>query len=189
LNFVTPNVQAEPKLQWPNLDNSFAYMGGVLSFLVSASETEGGLTILRFVSRHGNEPPPHVHSNEHEVMQVHDGEIEFFVEGSRESVVAKAGHTVHLPRGRAHGLVFRTPEVCATTVLHAMGGARTSEDALKAIASGPATSMDLPREAPNYGSVDREQLKRIAELAAAAGVTFLSPEQAAKLLPGYPGKH
>jgi quercetin dioxygenase-like cupin family protein len=189
VNVATPNVPAGPKLEWPNLANSFAYMGGILSFLVSASETEGGLTILRFVSRHGNEPPPHVHSNEHEVMHVHDGEIEFFLEGAQESVVAKAGQTIHLPRGRAHGLLFRTPVVCATTTLHAVGGTPTSEQALKAIASGPASSMELPQEAPSYGAIDHGQLKKIAELAAAAGVTFLNPEQAAKLLPGYPGKN
>ncbi len=48
----------------------------------------------------------------------------------------------------------------------------------------PATSMNLPTEAVTYMMDDPSHAIR---LGAANGIRFLSPEEAAELLPHYPG--
>lgn len=119
--------RTQPTLRTPDLSNSFNYMGLIHSWLVSDSETEGGFMMNRFLARPGSEPPPHVHHFEHEIFHILEGEIEFYVEDYEQSFVAKPGSTMHLPRGLAHALIFRTPRVCSLAMLYAVEGHHTAE--------------------------------------------------------------
>lgn len=187
MDTMEQTAKSEPTLRMPDLSNSFNYMGVIHSWLVNDWETEGGFMMNRFLARPGSEPPPHVHHFEHEMFYVLEGEIEFYVEGADRSFLAKAGSTMHLPRGRAHGLLFRTPHVCSLAMLYAVAGHRTAESFLRTMATGPASSMELPKEALEYGTMDPEQMQQVFELAKQHGFSFLSPEETASRLPLFPG--
>ncbi len=173
----------EPTLRVPDLSNSFNYMGVVHSWLVNDWETEGSFMMNRFLARPGSEPPPHVHHFEHEIFHVLEGEIEFYIEGAPQTFLARPGSTMHLPRGLAHGLIFRTPHVCSLAMLHAVSGHPTAETFLRSMATGPATSMDLPESAPEYATMDPEQMQKTFRLAEENGFSFLKPEELATRLP------
>lgn len=167
-------------------ENSLAYMGSLLSFAVSRSDTGGGLCVLIAHVRPGSEPPPHVHQHEHEIYHLLEGEVDFYVEGANV-VRAEPGATVFLPATRAHALVFKSP-ARFLTVLHGVAGRDiATEDYLKAMAIGPAESLELPRNADRYATIDPEQMAKAVQLAADHDVMFLSPEEVAGRLPNYPG--
>lgn len=169
-------------------DTSLAYMGSILSFLVSAEETGGGLFALVVHARQGNEPPPHVHLWEHEVYYMLDGEIEVFVEGAEGGQVVRAGQSVLLPCGKAHAVAYRTPTIRAFVVLHAVEGERIGSEAyFRGLAIGPAESMDLPDDADRYATLDPAAMAEAERLAADNGVAFPSAEEVAAKLPGYAG--
>ena len=177
---------SEPSLRVPDLSNSFNYMGVIHSWLVNDSETEGSFMMNRFQARPGSEPPAHVHHFEHEIFHVLEGEIEFYVEGAQQSFLAKPGSTMHLPRGKAHVLIFRTPYVCSLAMLHAVSGHQTAQAFLKSMSTGPATSMELPETAPEYATMNPEEMQKTFKLAEEHGFTFLTPDETAKRLPLFP---
>ena len=50
-----------------NVDSTFAYMGSLMTFLATGSETGGRFALMEYHTKPGNEPPPHVHEREHEL--------------------------------------------------------------------------------------------------------------------------
>ena len=178
---------SKPTLRVPDLSNSFNYMGVIHSWLVNDWEAEGSFMMNRFLARPGSEPPPHVHHFEHEFFYILDGEIEFYVEGEETSFLGKPGCTMHLPRGLAHALVFKTPHVCSLAMLHAVSGHQTAEAFLRSMTTGPATSMKLPAVAPEYATMDKEGMQKAYKLAEENGFTFLCPDEITKRLPLFPG--
>lgn len=173
--------------QTVDVNNSLAYMGSILSFLVPSDKTGGRLSVLIAHSRPGSEPPPHVHNHEHEVYYLIEGEVDFFVEGTREAIHAKPGGMVFLPSGKAHAMYFRCPARFVTVIHGVEGHDVTTEAYLKTMAIGPAESLDLPPEADRYATIDPADMARAFKLAADHGVTFLTPEETAIRLPNYPG--
>jgi quercetin dioxygenase-like cupin family protein len=53
-----------------NSDSTFAYMGSLITFLATGSETDGRFALMEYHTKPGNEPPPHVHEREHELYFV-----------------------------------------------------------------------------------------------------------------------
>jgi quercetin dioxygenase-like cupin family protein len=163
---------------------TLAYMGSLLSFLASADQTGGSLSMLVAHARHGSEPPAHVHHREHELYYMLEGEIDFFCEGADRVFKARPGDSVFLPQDKAHALSFVTPEVRMLTVLHATGSLPVGiEPYLIKMATGPATSMVLPENETQYATATAEQIQKATQMAASFGVSFLSPEETAKRLP------
>lgn len=178
----------DPFARGATVDCSLAYMGSVLSFLVNAAETGGGLSILQSYTRRGNEPPPHVHLHEHEIFFILDGEVEYFCEGTDRSLVARSGELVFLPQQKAHAFYYRTPEVKVLTILHAPGGGQVrSEQLFRKMATGPAPSMSLPDDATRFSTADATAIEKVVKLAAEHDAILLSPDEIARRLPNYPG--
>lgn len=184
---TSEKVSSQAFLKTVGVDTSLAYMGSLLSFLVSSQDTGGGLTVLIAHSRSGSEPPPHVHHHEHEVYYILEGEVDFFVEGVAETISAGPGGMAFLPCGKAHAMYFKS-DVRFLTVVHGVDGQdATSEAYLKMMAIGPAKSLELPPNADKYATIAPEEMARATQLAADHGVIFLTPEEVTARLPHYPG--
>jgi quercetin dioxygenase-like cupin family protein len=64
----------------PALNNSTWYKGILVSQMAGASDNDGAFDFVVSKMRRGTEPPPHVHSREHEVFYILAGEINVYVD-------------------------------------------------------------------------------------------------------------
>ena len=178
----------KPLCDGPKLENSLAYMGSLVSFLAENSQTGGRFSLMWGIARRGNEPPPHVHAREHEIYFILEGEVEYFCEGEEKSFLARAGEMMFLPQGRAHATYFRSEQFRAIAVAIATGSEPTTLDAyFRQMAVGPATKLEVPDDASTYREMGASDVQKAMEIAAAHGITFLSPEETESRLPMYPG--
>ena len=190
-----PNVQTPaslssptPILSRPELGNSLAYMGSLVSFLAENPQTCGRFSLMWGIARRGNEPPPHVHAREHEIYYMLEGEVEFFCEGQEKSFLARAGEMMFLPQGKAHATYFRSEQFRAIAVAIATGSEPTTLDTyFRQMAVGPATKLDVPDDASTYRELGAGDIQKAIEIATSHGITFLSPEETTRRLPNYPG--
>ena len=159
-------------------------MGNLITIMVRGSETGGRYALVKGSAKVGNEPPPHFHQWENETWYVVEGLLEFFWERQEKSVMVRAGESVFLPRGIAHGVYYRSPTVQVLLVAQADGEHSVGLDTYFEQVSEPATSMELPKDAVTYVMNNPEETMR---LAAENGVILLSPEETARRLPHYPG--
>lgn len=81
--------------------NRRAYMGGLVSLIVTGDETNGAFSLAQNVLPVGFATPFHRHSLEEETFYLLDGEAEFLVDGKLFRVAT--GAVVFLPRGSEHG--------------------------------------------------------------------------------------
>jgi quercetin dioxygenase-like cupin family protein len=93
----------------PALENSTWYKGILVSQMAGTSDNEGAFDFVVSKMRRGTEPPPHVHSREHEVFYILSGEINVYVE--RKVIRVSAGEFMFLPRGVPHAFLFESDEV------------------------------------------------------------------------------
>ena len=98
----------EPLLAKSTLDNSYWYIGHLLSVLLKAEDTGGLLSLLKVTEVKGLEPPPHTHTREDEIFYLLNGEIEFFVGG--KTYKATAGDCMFLPRNIMHSFKVITEQ-------------------------------------------------------------------------------
>lgn len=70
------------------------------SLLISAERTGGEYELMRFVVPAGHGPPPHIHEREVECFYIVDGEFE--VLRGEQTIRARPGDFVHLPRNVPH---------------------------------------------------------------------------------------
>jgi quercetin dioxygenase-like cupin family protein len=98
----------EPLLAKPTLDNSYWYLGHLLSVLLSAEKTGGLLALLKVTEIKGLEPPPHTHIREDEIFYLLNGEIEFRVGG--KTYKAASGDCMFLPRNMEHSFSVLTEQ-------------------------------------------------------------------------------
>ena len=87
-----------------------------------------------------------------------EGCAKFFC--GKDRFIADAGDCVFIPRGVPHTMTFLTPSVRALAVVSAVAARPVTLDQFFLLMSAPARSLDLPA---------------------------LSPDEACKLMPGYPG--
>jgi mannose-6-phosphate isomerase-like protein (cupin superfamily) len=117
-------------------------------------ETNGDYYVFEVVSPPGLGIPPHVHQHEDEVIYVAEGE--YAVVLGTEIFTAKAGATLHFPRGTPHGFqnVGATP---GKTIWHVTPGANFEPffDELGALPAGPP---DLAYVAALFGRYGMEIL-------------------------------
>ena len=166
------------------LQTSKFYMGNLITIMVRGSETGGRYALVKGSAKVGNEPPPHFHQWENETWYVVEGLLEFFWERQEKSIMVRAGESVFLPRGIAHGVYYRSPTVQVLLVAQADGEHSVGLDTYFEQVSEPATSMELPKDAVTYVMNNPEETMR---LAVENGVILLSPEETARRLPHYPG--
>jgi len=98
--------KVEPVLSSPNLNNSYWYMGHLMSVLVSSEQTIGSFSLIHGYEIQGLEPPPHTHTREDESFYLLSGEIEFTV--GEKIFNVKAGNWIFLPRKIQHSFQVKT---------------------------------------------------------------------------------
>ena len=85
-------------------------------------------------------------------------------------------------------MYFKSAEIRALIILHAHeNGSIGIEPYFRQMAIGPAMSMGLPEVATQYSTAAPHEMQNAFRLAAANGITLLSPEETARRLPFYPG--
>jgi mannose-6-phosphate isomerase-like protein (cupin superfamily) len=164
------------------VDSTISYMGSLMTFLAKSSETSGRFALMEYYTKPGNEPPPHIHEREHELYFVLEGSMRFYCEDKILDI--KAGEAVFLPQGKAHAFNCTSPVVRTLILAQAIGAEPVVLDNYFLAMGEPARDMSLPREAITYAVDDPERAIRIAAL---YGIRILTPLEAEKELPQYPG--
>lgn len=165
------------------LDTTRFYMGSLMSFLTTGAETEGGFALMEYRGKPGNEPPPHIHLWENEIVYVLDGVMEMYCGDT--VMLLHPGEMAFVPRGQPHAFYIRSAQFRALVIVQAVG-----EDSVQLAEyfrrmSTPAVSMTLPLN--TAGTYQAEDPERAVALANEHGMTILSPDEAAIALPQYPG--
>jgi mannose-6-phosphate isomerase-like protein (cupin superfamily) len=91
----------------PTLDISTWYKGILSTQLATDENTGGAFDLVLAKMKSGTEPPPHVHTREHEFFYVLDGSLDAYVDDKVFQV--GPGECVFLPVGRPHASSFDRP--------------------------------------------------------------------------------
>jgi quercetin dioxygenase-like cupin family protein len=162
----------------PGLSNSTWYKGILVSQMAGTLDNAGAFDLIISKIKRGTEPPPHVHSREHELFYLFSGEMQVYV--GEEVFTVTAGECVFLPRGIPHGFLISTEEVHNLTLI-TPGGFLDAVNRMNA----PAERMEVPTDAdsPTYASSDLTETFRIFER---YGIRFLTEGEIRTELPQYP---
>ncbi|MBX7246385.1 MAG: cupin domain-containing protein [Candidatus Sumerlaeaceae bacterium] len=147
------------------LSNSHWYMGHLMSILVDGGDTGGAYTFTTNIQRKGFEPPPHIHSKEHELFYHFDGEFEY--SGGKDKFHAKAGSTVFLPKDVAHQFQILSDQSRMIILLTPSGF-----DQFFLAHSRPAEHLDTPPD-PS----EPVNIPQMIQMATEFGCSFLQPGQ------------
>ena len=168
----------KPFKQAPSIAISTWYKGILSTELATDENTGGAFDFVLSHMRSGTEPPPHVHTREHEFFYVLDGKLDAYV-GDNVFHVGP-GECAFFPVGRPHTFIIRSPEI-RMLVLITPGGL------MKCIASMamPAEKLEIPSDSVTYATADLEEtMKKFLKY----GVRFLSPEEIANEMPVFPSR-
>ena len=165
-----------------DVNSTFAYMGSLMTFLAKGSETGGRFALMQYHTKPGSEPPPHVHEREHELYFVLEGTMRFYCED--KTLEIGAGEVVFLPQGKAHAFHCTSNVVRTLIFVQASGKDAVGLDSYFLAMGEPAGSMVLPESAVTYSIDDPEHAIRVG---ASNGIRILSPSEARRALPQYPG--
>src|SRR5262249_45457697 len=162
----------------PGLGHATWYKGILVRQMAGTSDNDGAFDVVVSKMRRGTEPPPHVHSREHEVFYILSGAITVYVD--RKVFQVSAGEFMFLPRGVPHAFLLESNEVHQFTLV-APGG---FIDAVNEM-SAPAERLDVPTHADTitYANAD---LTRTIEMFEQYGVRFLTEEETLATMPEYP---
>lgn len=152
------------KLSRSTLDNSYWYLGNLMSVLVSSEDTNNQFSLLYHQMIPGVEPPPHTHSNEEESFYILDGEMEFTV--ANNVFHAKSGDWVFLPRNVEHAFKILTEKV--DVLMHLSPG---GFEGFFIEMSDPAEKLSLPPRPEGPPDVPK-----LLETASRYGIVFAKPE-------------
>ncbi|REE69639.1 quercetin dioxygenase-like cupin family protein [Paenibacillus taihuensis] len=97
-----------------NDDNTYFFLNGLASILVSGEDTNGEFCIIHFTGKKDAGPPLHIHEAEDETFLVVEGELEIQI--GDEIIHAKAGDYVFAPRGIPHApkTISETSQIVVT---------------------------------------------------------------------------
>ena len=129
-------------------------IGNDVTVKLTAQQTAGEYYLFEVITPPGVGVPPHVHSNEDEIIEVVDGEFEFFLGG--QTYRATAGSLVHFPRHVPHAFmnVGSIPGKTQWTVIPGSGFEQFFDE-LGALPDGPP---DLEKVAAIFAKYDMEIL-------------------------------
>jgi quercetin dioxygenase-like cupin family protein len=179
---ITMQTIPAPFTRAATLDTTKFYMGGLMSFLTTGADTGGCFALMEYRGKPGNEPPPHIHLWENEIIYVLDGVMELYC-GER-IMHLHAGEMGFIPRGQPHAFYIRTPDFRALAAVQSVGEQPVGLDSFFLRMSSPATTMALPTDPVTYQTEDPAH---VVAVAAEHGMQILSPEETAIALPLYPG--
>ena len=171
-------IGLEPFKHAPAVEISTWYKGILSTLLATDDDTGGAFDLVLSNMRSGTEPPPHVHSREHEFIYVLDGKLDVYI-GNHVFQVG-AGECAFLPLGRPHAWIIRSPKI-RMLVLITPGGFMKS----LALMAAPAEKMEIPSDSITYATANLEETMKIF---LKHGVRFLSPEEIADEMPAFPSR-
>ncbi|WP_121356905.1 cupin domain-containing protein [Flavisolibacter nicotianae] len=159
-NMKNEDALLMPMLSNRNKENSYWYIGHLMSLLVTSKETGGQYALIRATERKGLEPPPHTHTKEDEAFLILEGEVIYTV-GNRK-FNAKQGDVMFLPKNIQHSFKIQS-EKLETLILLTPGGLENYFVEM----SKPAEELALPPMP--QGSPD---IKKLIATASKYGVKF-----------------
>jgi quercetin dioxygenase-like cupin family protein len=101
--------EAAARVGRSTVSNACWYREQLIIFLVIGEDTAGRFSLLRVHGVQGAEPFPHVHTREDETLYVLAGALTVEVGG--ETLRARAGEIITIPRRLAHQVRYDGPEV------------------------------------------------------------------------------
>jgi len=126
-----------PALTNRTKENSYWYIGHLMSLLVTSKDTGGHYALIRATERRGLEPPPHIHTKEDEAFLILEGEVVYTV--GHQNFHAKEGDVMFLPKNIQHSFKIQT-EKLETMILLTPGGLENYFVEM----SRPAEALELP---------------------------------------------
>lgn len=147
----------KPLLTSGNKENSYWYIGHLMSLLLISGQTGGRYALLHATERRGLEPPPHTHTKEDETFLILKGAV-IYTAGD-QTFSAKAGDVMFLPRNIQHSFKIQT-ETLETLMLLTPGGFENyfiemgvpaGEFRLPPVPEGPPDIPKLIATASKYG--------------------------------------
>lgn len=149
-----------PVLLAPDLNNSYWYIGTLISILLSSEDTGGAFSLIHGYEIQGLEPPPHIHTHEDESFYILDGEITYTA--GDKLLKATRGSWVYLPRNIEHS--FRVITSRAEVLIHLSPG---GFEKYFIEMSEPASALVIPPMPQGPPDV-----RRIVETASRYGIRF-----------------
>ena len=169
-------VSLKPFKHTQTIERSTWYKSILITQLATAEETGGAFDLVLGNMRTGTEPPPHVHTREHEFFYVLDGKLDVYIEDKVFQV--GPGECAFLPLGRPHAFIIRSPKI-RMLVLITPGGFMKS----LALMAAPAERLEIPSDSVTYATANLDETMKIF---LKHGVRFLSPEEIANEMPTFP---
>jgi mannose-6-phosphate isomerase-like protein (cupin superfamily) len=172
-------ISLKPFKHAPSIEISTWYKGILSTLLATDDDTGGAFDLVLSNMRSGTEPPPHLHTREHEFFYVLDGKLDVYV-GDNVFQVGP-GECAFLPLGRPHAFIIRSSEIRMLALITPSG------EFMKSIAlmGAPAEKMEIPSDSVTYATADLEETMNIF---LKHGVRFLSPEEIADEMPAFPSR-
>ncbi|MEX0289388.1 MAG: cupin domain-containing protein [Flavobacteriaceae bacterium] len=113
--------------------------------LISASETDGKVSVFEEAVAAGSGPPLHTHENQLEIFHVITGHIQFELDGERFDVFP--GGTATIPAGKPHAFINKSQE---ESIIHfELLPSGSSEEFFERLVSG--RFEDLPKFFEDHG--------------------------------------
>jgi mannose-6-phosphate isomerase-like protein (cupin superfamily) len=161
----------------PDLSNSTWYKGILTSLMAGAKDNGGAFDFSITTMKRGTEPPPHIHSREHEFFYILSGDVKVFVGG--EVFELTGGDCMFMPLGIAHAFRIISEELHWIALITPGGFLEIISEM-----SAPAQRMDVPRDPDTitYANVDMTETIKIAER---FGLRFLTEEEIRTEMPDY----
>jgi quercetin dioxygenase-like cupin family protein len=162
----------------PSVDISTWYKGILSTQLATGENTGGAFDLVLANMKRGTEPPPHVHTREHELFYVLDGKLDAYVDDQVFQLAP--GECVFLPLGRPHAFIIRSPEIRMLTFI-------TPGGFMKVVApmAAPAEKLEIPSDSITYATADLEETMKIFMK---HGLRFLLPEEITHQMPAFPSR-
>lgn len=125
-------------------------LGHDVKVKITSADSAGAYYVFEIYSPQGAFVPPHIHNHEDEIIEVIEGEYEVVLGG--EVYTAKAGDTLHFPRGVMHGFTHTGAGV-GKTIWTVAPGANFEEffNKLAALPAGPPDMAKLTELFGDYG--------------------------------------
>jgi mannose-6-phosphate isomerase-like protein (cupin superfamily) len=162
----------------PALSNSTWYKGILFSHMAGNTDNNGAFDLIIIKMRRGTEPPPHVHSRDHELFYLLSGQMKVYVDG--EVFTVTAGECMFFPRRKLHAFLVTSEQVHYIALL-VPGGFL---DAVNKI-SAPAEQMDVPT-GPDTVTYANSDLTDTIKLFANYGFRLLTANEIRTAMPEYP---
>jgi len=168
----------KPYKTTPGLNNSTWYKGILTTQLAGFKDNGGAFDIAVIRMRQGTEPPPHVHSREHEFFYILSGEMQVYV--GRQVFNLTPGESIFLPQKVPHAFRLTSAEVHWVGFI-TPGGFFDAVSKMNA----PAERMEVPRDVDvaTYANVDMTETIKVFE---SYGLRFLTAAEIGSEMPDYP---